>query len=106
LALVAACGLSLFATSGCATWRASRLYHRGTATLDAGHPERAIADLQAAAKLVPFASEVQNHLGIAYVAAGRDAEGLRAFEQAVALDCRNNAARANLAAARVHAHVP
>jgi len=95
---------ALIAASGCATWHASRLYQRGTASLDAGRPAQAIVDLEAAADLVPFASEVQNHLGLAYVAAGRDGAGLHAFQRAVALDCRNSAAQANLAAARAHAH--
>jgi len=94
---------ALLAAPGCTTWHASRLYQHGTASLDAGQPGQAISDLEAAADLVPFASEVQNHLGLAYVAAGRDAEGLHAFQRAVALDCRNDAAQANLAAARAHA---
>jgi cytochrome c-type biogenesis protein CcmH/NrfG len=42
----------------------------------------------------------RDHLGIAYAAAGRPLDALAAFERAVALDCDNRAAKANLAAAR------
>ena len=52
---------------------------------------------------MPHASEVQNHLGAAYAAEGRDAEALAAFERAVALDCDNAAAQQNLRAARAAA---
>jgi Flp pilus assembly protein TadD len=59
-----------------------------------------VADLERAAALVPAASEVQNHLGLAYAAAGRDADARAAFERAVELDCENAAAGQNLRAAR------
>jgi Flp pilus assembly protein TadD len=85
--------------AGCASIEGARLYHRGTAALDAGEPERAIADLERAASLVPQASEVQNHLGLAYAAAGRPGDAERAFRRAVELDCDNAAARQNLRAA-------
>ena len=51
----------------------------------------------------PDASEIQNHLGLAYVEAGREADALRAFQRAVALDCDNQAARQNLRAAEARA---
>lgn len=86
--------------SGCASLEASRLYASGTEALDRGDTARAIADLERAAALWPEASEVHNHLGLAYARAGRDALALAAFEQAVALDCDNDAARHNLRAAR------
>jgi Flp pilus assembly protein TadD len=89
-------GLLLLFASGCTTFEGARLYSRGTAALEAGRTESAVADLERAAELVPEASEVQNHLGIAYQAAGRDAEAVRAFERAVALDCDNAAAQINL----------
>ena len=92
-ALVAA--LAAVATA-CATLEGADLYARGTASLERGETDRAIADLERAADLVPEASEVQNHLGIAYQAAGRDRDALVAFERAVALDCDNAAAQANL----------
>jgi len=93
-----ACLLALGAgpLAGCASWRGAQLYASGTRALDAGDPERAAADLERAAELVPKASEIRNHLGIAYLALGRTREARRAFERAVALDCDNEAARANL----------
>jgi len=96
LALALAPGLA-----GCASIAAARLYHRGTAALDAGAPERAIADLERAASLAPQASEVQNHLGLAYAAAGRPGDAERAFRRATRLDCDNAAARENLRAAEL-----
>jgi Flp pilus assembly protein TadD len=80
----------------CASYRGARLYQEGTAALDRGEVERAVADLEQAARLVPQASEIQNHLGLAYAAAGRDADALDAFRSAVALDCDNQAAAHNL----------
>lgn len=91
---------ALLLPAGCATLEGARLYHRGTAALDAGDPDRAIRDLELAARRVPQASEVQNHLGLAYAAAGRDVEALHAFERAVELDCSNEAAEQNLEATR------
>jgi len=84
---------------GCASYQGARLYRSGSLALERGHTARAIADLERAATLVPQASEVRNHLGLAYAAAGRDAEALRAFRRAVELDCDNAAAQQNLAAA-------
>ena len=55
--------------------------------------------LEQAARLLPHASEVQNHLGIAYSMAGRDDDALAAFGRAVELDCSNRAALQNLAEA-------
>ncbi len=89
-------GLLLLLASGCATFEGARLYSRGTAALEEGRTENAVADLERAAELVPHVSEIQNHLGIAYQAAGRDAEAVRAFERAVELDCSNVAAQTNL----------
>ena len=96
LALALAPGLA-----GCASLEAARLYHRGTAALDAGAPERAVADLERAASLAPQASEVQNHLGLAYAAAGRPGDAERAFRRSLELDCDNAAARENLRAAEL-----
>lgn len=84
----------------CASVDGARLYARGTQALDAGRPERAVADLEAAARLLPEASQVQNHLGLAYARTGRDADALGAFQRAVDLDCDNDAAQHNLRAAR------
>jgi Flp pilus assembly protein TadD len=98
LALVVALAPGL---GGCASYQAARLYRSGTAALDAGAPERAIADLERAASLAPQASEVQNHLGLAYASAGRPADAERAFRRALELDCDNAAARENLRAAEL-----
>jgi Flp pilus assembly protein TadD len=86
------------ALGGCSTWRGARLYTSGSEALERGDTVRAIAELETAAELVPHASEIQNHLGLAYAAAGRDGDALRAFRRAVALDCDNEAAQRNLAA--------
>lgn len=94
--------LLALASVGCATYQGARLYTSGTEALDRGDTTRAIADLERAAELVPHASEIQNHLGLAYAAEGRDREALRAFRRAVALDCNNQAARRNLQAAEAH----
>jgi Flp pilus assembly protein TadD len=85
---------------GCASVEGHRHFEAGNSALDRGDAALAVAELERAAALVPEASEVQNHLGIAYAAAGRDADALAAFERAVALDCDNRAAAENLRAAR------
>jgi Flp pilus assembly protein TadD len=95
IALVALAAV-LAATLGCAGYRGARLYQSGSVALDRGDTARAIGDLERAARLVPHASEVHNHLGLAYAQAGRDREALGAFERAVALDCDNAAAAHNL----------
>jgi tetratricopeptide (TPR) repeat protein len=87
----------------CATVDATRLFRAGTAALDRGDPQAAVRDLEAAAELLPASSAVQNHLGLAYVAAQRQDDALRAFERAVAIDCDNQAAQTNLARTRAHA---
>jgi len=58
-----------------------------------------VAELESAAERVPHASEVHNHLGLAYASAGRHDEALAAWRRAVELDCDNEAAQRNLAAA-------
>ncbi len=87
-------------TAGCAGLDAARLYARGTRALDRGEVARAIADLEAARELRPDRSQIRNHLGLAYLAAGRPADAERAFREAIRLDCGNRAARQNLAALR------
>lgn len=82
--------------TGCAHVEAARLYADGTRALDRGDPATAVVRLERAAALLPAASEVQNHLGIAYLESGREAEALGAFQRAVRLDCSNRAARENL----------
>lgn len=92
--------------AGCATWRGARLYDSGTQALDRGDAAAALVDLERAAALVPDASEIQNHLGLAYAAAGRGEDALEAFRRAVALDCDNQAAHHNLRAAEAAAAAP
>jgi Flp pilus assembly protein TadD len=81
---------------GCSSFQGARLYQSGTSALDRGDSAQAIAELERAAKLLPQASEVQNHLGLAYQAAGRESDAEQAFRRAVALDCGNAAALENL----------
>ena len=81
---------------GCSTVEGARLYRTGTLALDEGNSDRAVADLEQAAALLPKASEVHNHLGLAYQAAGRLGDAELAFRNAVALDCDNAAAAENL----------
>ena len=96
--LLGSCLLAI-ALAGCATWEGSRRYASGTAALDRGDAGLAVRELERAAELVPHASVIRNHLGLAYAAQGRDAEALRAFQQAVELDCGNEAAVENRGAA-------
>ena len=84
----------------CATVDATQLFRSGTAALDRGDAPAAVRDLAQAAQLLPESSAVHNHLGLAYAASERHAEALREFERAVAIDCDNRAAQANLAHAR------
>ena len=89
--------------AGCASFEGARHYDRGSAALDRGEVALAIKELERAAELVPQASEIQNHLGLAYRADGRDAPALQAFERAVDLDCDTPAALATLRAAELRA---
>jgi Flp pilus assembly protein TadD len=81
---------------GCSAWRGARLYQSGTAALDRGQIEVALAELSQAVRLVPQASEIHNHLGIAQLEAGRIELARESFERAVELDCDNQAASENL----------
>jgi Flp pilus assembly protein TadD len=87
---------------GCSSFRGARLYQSGTSALDRGDSAEAIAELERAADLLPEASEVQNHLGLAYQAAGRERDAEFAFRRAVALDCGNAAAVENLRVVQAH----
>lgn len=89
--------LALPLLGGCTSWRAAQLYQSGTAELERGEYELAISDLERASELAPQASQVQNHLGLALAATGREDEARAALERAVALDCTNDAAAHNLA---------
>ena len=88
---------------GCSSFRAARLYQSGTSALDRGDSTQAVVELERAAELLPEASEVQNHLGLAYQAAGRERDAEFAFRRAVALDCGNAAAVENLRVAEARA---
>lgn len=80
--------------------RAARYYAQGTRALDRGEASEAIRSLERAADLMPTASEIRNHLGLAYWSDDRRRDALRELEQAVRLDCDNEEARANLARLR------
>ncbi len=82
--------------AGCSAIEGARLYRDGTQALEHGDADQAVIALEQAAERVPEASEVQNHLGLAYLAQGRRADAQLAFERAVALDCSNRAALHNL----------
>jgi len=77
-------------------YEGARHYSAGTEALNQGQGTRAIEELEQAAVLVPQASEIQNHLGLAYWSDGRIEAARAAFERAIELDCENDAARANL----------
>jgi Flp pilus assembly protein TadD len=98
-ARTAAALLALLAACACSSLRAARLYTSGSDALERGEVARAVAELERAAALAPELSEIQNHLGLAYAAAGRRDAAREAFARAVALDCASGAARHNLAAA-------
>ncbi len=89
--------------AGCTGFRAARLYQEGTLALNAGDPELAVARFSEAGRLQPEASEIQNHLGLAFAASGQHAKALSAFQRAVDLDCSNEAAVRNLTAAQAAA---
>jgi Flp pilus assembly protein TadD len=91
--------LALAGLLGCAAVDGYRHFEAGNAALERGDAPAAVAELERAAALAPERSEVHNHLGIAYAAAGRPDAALSAFERAVALDCDNRAAAENLRAA-------
>jgi Flp pilus assembly protein TadD len=91
-------GISAVVSLGCSSLQGARLYQSGTEALDRGENSIAISQLEQAAELVPTASEVHNHLGLAYQAAGRGVDAQLAFRRAVDLDCTNEAAAENLRA--------
>lgn len=93
---LAVCAPLLLLTSGCASYRGARLFQSGSEALDRGDVATAVADLERAAWLLPNASEIQNHLGIAYTEAGRHHAAYSAYQRAVDLDCSNAAAQHNL----------
>lgn len=97
---IAAFALGLVLTVGCSSFRAAQLYQSGTQALEEGDASRAVLQLREAAQLEPDASEIQNHLGLAYAAQGEHVLAHEAFQRAVDLDCENQAAQQNLAAAK------
>jgi Flp pilus assembly protein TadD len=99
--LAVAVATSAIAASGCEStpiraFRGARHYAAGTEALERNDDARAVAELEQAALLVPHASEIQNHLGLAYWSDGRPQSAQVAFAKAIELDCDNDAARANL----------
>ncbi len=94
---------SMLGLTDCTATRGASQYRAGSRALARGDITRAILKLEAANASLPDRSEILNHLGIAYDKAGRSEDAMRAFEQAVAADCRNNAAESNLMVARQRA---
>ncbi len=97
VAVVALAGLQ----AGCETTpvralRGARHYAAGNEALERSDGARAVEELEQAADLVPHASEVQNHLGLAYWSEGELDEARLSFERALELDCENQAAATNL----------
>ena len=91
---------SMLVTNGCQSppldaMRGAQFYASGTQSLRAGNSAIAIRDLLRAAELVPHASEIQNHLGLAYWAEGDQEQARLAFDRAIELDCGNTAALEN-----------
>ena len=76
--------------------RGARHYAAGSQALANRDAEGAIRELERAAVLVPRASEIQNHLGLAYWSEGRLDAARTSFERAIELDCDNRAAVLNL----------
>ena len=75
----------------------------GPARSSAATPPRPWRTSSAPRSWSPRASEVQNHLGLAYAEQGRHADALAAFRRAVEIDCGNEAAQRNLHAAEARA---
>lgn len=90
------------ATMGCEStpiraFHGARHYAAGTDALVRQDGTLAIVELERAADFVPLASEIQNHLGLAYWSDGRTQAAKIAFEKAIELDCDNRAAQLNFA---------
>ena len=77
------------------TYRGAQYYAEGSDSLRRGESARAIEELSRAVELVPHASEIQNHLGLAYWAGGQPEQAHIAFDRAIELDCDNLEARQN-----------
>jgi len=88
--------LTCVLVGGCAGLRAARLYDSGSDALHAGQADRALTDLEEAARLRPEVSGIRNQVGLAHLAAGDPEAARQAFEHALELDCSNAAARRNL----------
>jgi Tfp pilus assembly protein PilF len=91
--------LSLSGLAGCGAFEGPRLHVQGTEALERGEYSEARDALSRAAVLVEHpsqASQVQNHLGLAYLGEGDKALAEQSFRRAIDLDCRNEAAQHNL----------
>jgi len=100
ISLCLALALGIVFLAGCSSFRAAKLYQSGSAALDRGDVVQSIAELEEASRLAPNASEIQNHLGLAYAEAGEHVRAQAAFNRALELDCENSAARQNRVAHR------
>jgi Tfp pilus assembly protein PilF len=93
------CVFFLACLFGCSALEGPRLHVQGTEALERGDYAQAREKLSQAAELVEHpraASQVQNHLGLAYLGEGNPELASAAFQQAVELDCRNEEAQHNL----------
>lgn len=102
VAVVAGVGVFAVVAAGCGStpvraYRGAQHYAAGTDALARSDGALAIALLERAAALVPQASEIQNHLGLAYWSDGRTQAAKAAFAKAIELDCDNFVAQANFA---------
>jgi Flp pilus assembly protein TadD len=91
--------LILGCLAGCGALEGPRLHVQGTEALERGQYSQAREALSRAAVLVehpPQASQVQNHLGLAYLGEGENELATQSFRRAIDLDCRNEAAKHNL----------
>jgi len=91
--------LSLCGLAACTSWEGPRLHVQGTQALERGEYSQARETLSRAAALVEHpaqASQVENHLGLAYLGEGEEGLAVEAFRRAIDLDCRNEAAKHNL----------
>jgi len=97
LAITLVWGVAACQSGPVRAFQGARHYAVGSDALEHGDGDRAIFELRRAAELVPHASEIQNHLGLAYLSKGEIDQARTAFEVALELDCDNQAAQSNLA---------
>lgn len=94
LTILALFGLILL--TGCAIFKADKLYKSGTQALERGDFEQCIQELENAKELLPnLSSIVRNNLGFCYEKVGRIKDAWFEFRQAVINNHQNNSAISN-----------